>query len=108
MIEEIADVTIMLWQMEYLLKISGDKIEDIICGKIERQLERMDQSEKTHSKTRPAKPHGRVGSKETRPESPGTIPPAGLPSGADGPGAGETDRKKDGSRIPERKVWEKA
>lgn len=65
-------------------------------------------SEKTHSKTRPAKPHGRVGSKETRPESPGTIPPDGLPSGKDGPGAGETDRKKDGSRIPERKVWEKA
>lgn len=43
-IEEMADVIIMMWQMEYFLWITGDEVEDIIYTKIERQLERMRRS----------------------------------------------------------------
>lgn len=39
--EEIADVTIMLEQMKYLLQISDTDIEQIIEQKLNRQLERI-------------------------------------------------------------------
>lgn len=39
LVEEIADVQIMLWQMEYLLKIG---IEPIVEQKLDRQIERID------------------------------------------------------------------
>lgn len=42
LVEEIADVQIMLWQMEYLLKIG---IEPIIEQKIDRQIGRIKQKE---------------------------------------------------------------
>lgn len=48
-IEEMADVTIMLMQIEHLLKIDGGAVLDAIEDKINRQLERMDQGEKAHS-----------------------------------------------------------
>ena len=40
--EEIADVTIMLEQIKYLLNISDTDIEQIIEQKLNRQLERID------------------------------------------------------------------
>lgn len=40
LVEEIADVQIMLWQMLYLLEAQGN-VEPIIEQKIARQLERM-------------------------------------------------------------------
>ena len=40
--EEIADLTIMLEQMKYLLNIYEDDIETIINRKIQRQLERIE------------------------------------------------------------------
>ena len=42
LVEEIADVQIMLWQMEYLLKIG---IEPIIEQKLDRQIERIKQKQ---------------------------------------------------------------
>lgn len=42
LVEEIADVQIMLWQMLYLLGAQG-KIEPIIERKIDRQLERIEE-----------------------------------------------------------------
>ena len=39
--EEIADVTIMLEQIKYLLQISDSDIEQIIDQKLNRQLERI-------------------------------------------------------------------
>ena len=41
-LEEIADLTIMLEQMKYLLNIYEDDIETIINRKIQRQLERIE------------------------------------------------------------------
>ena len=43
--EEIADVTIMLEQMKYLLDISDTDIEHIINQKLNRQLERIEKNE---------------------------------------------------------------
>ena len=40
-IEEVADVEIMLSQLKYLLNISTSKIEEIKTNKIERQIERI-------------------------------------------------------------------
>jgi NTP pyrophosphatase (non-canonical NTP hydrolase) len=40
--EEIADVTIMLEQMKYLLNISNDDINKIIDMKLNRQLKRIE------------------------------------------------------------------
>lgn len=38
-VEEIADVQIMLWQLEYLLKVTG--VDGVIEQKLERQLKRI-------------------------------------------------------------------
>lgn len=43
--EEIADVTIMLSQIKYLLQISDTDIEQIIEQKLNRQLERIEKNE---------------------------------------------------------------
>ena len=43
--EEIADVTIMLEQIKYLLNISDTDIEQIIEQKLNRQLERIEKNE---------------------------------------------------------------
>lgn len=43
--EEIADVTIMLEQIKYLLQISDANIEQIIEQKLNRQLERIEKNE---------------------------------------------------------------
>ena len=43
--EEIADVTIMLEQIKYLLSISDTDIEHIIEQKLNRQLERIEKNE---------------------------------------------------------------
>lgn len=43
--EEIADVTIMLEQMKYLLQISDTEINEIIEQKLNRQLERIEKNE---------------------------------------------------------------
>lgn len=43
-IEEMADVTIMLMQIEHLLKIDGGAVLDAIEAKVNRQLERIRQS----------------------------------------------------------------
>ena len=40
-IEEVADVEIMLSQVKYLLDISDDEIEAIKCIKLDRTLDRM-------------------------------------------------------------------
>ena len=45
-VEEIADVEIMLEQIKYLMHISDECIQDIKKRKIERQLERIEQEEK--------------------------------------------------------------
>lgn len=42
LVEEIADVQIMLWQMLYLLRAQG-KVEPIIEQKIARQMERIEE-----------------------------------------------------------------
>lgn len=39
--EEIADVMVMLKQFQYLFEISNEEILNIMCKKIDRQLERM-------------------------------------------------------------------
>ena len=44
--EEIADVTIMLFQIKYLLQISETDIEQIIEQKLNRQLERIGADER--------------------------------------------------------------
>ena len=44
-IEEIADVTIMLFQIKYLLQISDTDINEIIDQKLNRQLERIEKNE---------------------------------------------------------------
>ena len=44
-IEEIADVTIMLEQIKYLLQISNTDIDEIIEYKLNRQLERIEKNE---------------------------------------------------------------
>ena len=44
-IEEIADVIIMLEQMKYLLQISNEEIDEIIEQKLNRQLERIGKNE---------------------------------------------------------------
>lgn len=44
-IEEIADVTIMLEQIKYLLRISDNNINEIIEQKLNRQLERIEKNE---------------------------------------------------------------
>ena len=43
--EEIADVTIMLEQIKYLLQISDTDINEIIEQKLNRQLERIEKNE---------------------------------------------------------------
>ena len=43
--EEIADVTIMLSQIKYLLRISDTDIDQIIEQKLNRQLERIEKNE---------------------------------------------------------------
>ena len=43
--EEIADVTIMLEQIKYLLQVSDANIEKIIEHKLNRQLERIEKNE---------------------------------------------------------------
>lgn len=43
--EEIADVTIMLEQIKYLLSISDTDISEIIEQKLNRQLERIEKNE---------------------------------------------------------------
>ena len=43
--EEIADVTIMLEQMKYLLNLKNDDIEDFIKHKLNRQLERIEKND---------------------------------------------------------------
>lgn len=43
--EEIADVTIMLEQIKYLLNISDTDINEIIKQKLNRQLERIEKNE---------------------------------------------------------------
>lgn len=43
--EEIADVTIMLEQMKYLLQISDTDINEIIEQKLNRHLERIEKNE---------------------------------------------------------------
>lgn len=43
--EEIADVTIMLEQIKYLLQISDTDIDQIIEKKLNRQLERIEKNE---------------------------------------------------------------
>ena len=43
--EEIADVTIMIEQIKYLLQISGTDINQIIEQKLNRQLERIEKNE---------------------------------------------------------------
>ena len=40
LVEEMADVQIMLWQMEYLL-LSGQEVNQMIEKKLDRQLERI-------------------------------------------------------------------
>lgn len=45
-LEEIADVQIMLWQMEYLLK---DDVSDIIEMKLDRQIKRIEVEENESS-----------------------------------------------------------
>lgn len=45
-IEEIADVEIMLEEMKYLLNINKDAIEQIKANKIERQLKRIQEEKK--------------------------------------------------------------
>lgn len=45
-IEEIADVEIMLEEMKYLLNINKDAIEQIKINKIERQLKRIQEESK--------------------------------------------------------------
>ena len=45
--EEIADVTIMLEQIKYLLQISNEEIDEIIEQKLNRQLERIGADERT-------------------------------------------------------------
>ena len=40
MVEEIADVQIMLWQIEYLL-LSTPEVNQMITQKLNRQLERI-------------------------------------------------------------------
>lgn len=44
-VEEIADVTIMLSQIKYLLRISDSDINEIIEQKLNRQLERIEKNE---------------------------------------------------------------
>lgn len=41
LVEEVADVQIMLWQMEYLL-LSEPEVNQMIMKKLDRQLERID------------------------------------------------------------------
>lgn len=43
--EEIADVTIMIEQIKYLLQISDNNINEIIEHKLNRQLERIEKNE---------------------------------------------------------------
>ncbi|MCD7724902.1 MAG: hypothetical protein LUI12_05030 [Clostridiales bacterium] len=43
LIEEIADVQIMVWQMEYLLS-AGKYVDDFIENKINRQIKRIEES----------------------------------------------------------------
>lgn len=45
LVEEIADVTIMLEQIKYLLSISDTDINEIIDQKLNRQLERIEKNE---------------------------------------------------------------
>lgn len=40
-IEEMADVTIMIWQMQYLVGIDGQEVYNVIRQKLDRQLERI-------------------------------------------------------------------
>lgn len=42
-VEEIADVTVMLKQFQYYYDISDEEIENIMDFKIERQLERIEE-----------------------------------------------------------------
>lgn len=42
LVEEMADVQIMLWQMEYLL-LSGQEVNQMIEKKLDRQLERIEE-----------------------------------------------------------------
>lgn len=49
-IEEMADVTIMLRQMQYLMRVGRPELDRAIDSKISRQLERM-KSEKTLDKS---------------------------------------------------------
>jgi NTP pyrophosphatase (non-canonical NTP hydrolase) len=44
-VEEIADVTIMLEQIKYLLKLNDNDIELFIDQKLNRQLERIEKNE---------------------------------------------------------------
>ena len=41
-IEEMADVTIMMWQMQYLLGIEGQEVYNIVREKLDRQLYRIE------------------------------------------------------------------
>ena len=41
-VEEIADVIITLYQVEYLLGIDGERVSEIAKAKIKRQMERME------------------------------------------------------------------
>lgn len=41
-VEEIADVIITLYQVEYLLGIDSDRVSEIAKAKIKRQMERME------------------------------------------------------------------
>lgn len=45
-VEEIADVTVMLKQFQYYYDISDEEIENIMNFKIERQLERIEKENK--------------------------------------------------------------
>lgn len=44
-VEEIADVTVMLKQFQYYYGISDEEIEDVMKQKIERQLKRIDRGD---------------------------------------------------------------
>lgn len=45
MIQEMADVTVMLKQFQYYYGISDEEIEEVMKQKIERQLNRIDRGE---------------------------------------------------------------
>lgn len=45
MIQEMADVTVMLKQFQYYYEISDEEIEEVMKQKIERQLKRIDRGD---------------------------------------------------------------